>query len=199
MDVSSVQPTAAAITGAIKKSTAAVAESATTLTTTGDAYISKLAGIAAKYDPTHISLDQVPELGKDLYNSGMISSSAKAIMMGLPGIVKILARDGQSLGGLDIGTDGAVNLAKYWDSKASYQRTQEATNDVEQTASALETLASYQHNQVGANSTSAQIPLDIKGAISAYEVGIKNSSLDSQKVVDVLQALATSRKESSTS
>ena len=198
MYVSSVLSTlGVTATGMTSKSKIIQTDGETTPAATEDVYSSKIAEIAAKYDPSHISLDQVPEFGKELYAKGLISSSANGIMMGLPGIVKILARDGQSLGGLDIGTDGDVNLIKYSDSMVPYQRTHEATVDVEQTASTFKALASYKHSQINSNNAvSAQNTLNFQGARSAYKAGIQNSSLDAQKVLEVLQALVTSRKNS---
>lgn len=110
MNISSVLSTLGVTsTGTASKSNTSQADEEITPTT--DVYSSKIAKIAAKYDVTHISLDQVPELARELYNNGLVSGGgALGTMLGMPGIVNILSEDGQSLTGLNKGADGSVDL-----------------------------------------------------------------------------------------
>lgn len=202
MNVSSVLSNlGVASTGTI--SGAKVAQVDEEITPTTDVYSSKIAKIAAKYDVTHISLDQIPELARELYNNGLVSGGgALGTMLGMPGIVNILAEDGQSLTGLSKGADGAVDLLGYWKNIASHQRSPEATEETKHATDILEALSSYRSAASGSSETTAsttQGATNLHGAISAYQSGIDNSALDAQKVVNVLEALMSNRNNASVS
>ena len=120
----------------------------------------------------------------------------------MPGIVNILAEDGQSLTGLSKGADGAVDLLGYWKNIASHQRSPEATEETKHATDILEALSSYRSAASGSSETTAsttQGATNLHGAISAYQSGIDNSALDAQKVVNVLEALMSNRNNASVS
>jgi len=70
MNITSAQSVAAtALIESVNKS--ATAAQTSTQTNAEDSYTSDIAAIAAKYDPTNISLSEIPNLAKELYDKGL--------------------------------------------------------------------------------------------------------------------------------
>lgn len=171
MNITSVQSTVAAdMVGITKKSTATTDSPATTSTATEDLYTSKVATIAAKYDPSNISLDQVPNFANELVKNGLISGTEGVVLSSLPIIARHL-KGGESMG-LDASANGSVNLLQF--SRTQFQ-TAQSFGKSDQLADQQKTI-------------------DTITAISAYEQGAGNSSVDAQRVMDVLDALMSNRK-----
>lgn len=199
MNVTSTRSTAAPVIPSAVTQTAGVQSSkeqtASAIKSTDDTYESKLSEIASKYDPRHISLDDIPKLAKELYDNGLISNSDYSAMSSQAYFERSAEKDGLTIG-LAGGSDGTSDLVRVWKNNASYQPTAEATRSVAQTANILESLSFLPHNQSVSVNTNAtpQSNIDIHGAISAYETGIENSTMDAQRVVDVLEALVAKKK-----
>lgn len=195
MNVSPVLSTAGVVaTGtASKAKTNQSAENAAPVT---DSYSSTLSEIAAKYDPRHIALDDIPKLAKELHDNGLISGRNASLMSTLPQLERWLEEEGLTLG-LQAGADGTVDLLRHFKDKLPYQRTEEATQRAEQAVDVLEALSGYSQSasKSGNVSTNTGGALNVSGAISAYTAGIKTTTFDTQKVLDVLQALVA-KKES---
>jgi len=168
-------------------------ESATTAT---DVYSSKVAAIAAKYDPKHMTLEQIPELGNELLKNGLISGTEGVVLSSLPIVVRSLK--GNETIGLNAGSGGTVDLLQYAKSQFNTAKSfgkSDQLDGQQKTIDTLEAMSTYRQAQSGANNTAAsQSVLDVHGAITAYETGIDNSTVDAQRLVGVLEALVTNRE-----
>lgn len=194
MNVSSVQSTAAAaVAGVIKTSTAVATPTATTSTSTEDVFTSKIAAIAAKYDPRHMTLEQVPELGNELLKNGLITGTESVVFSSLPIIARSLK--GNETIGLNKGTDGKIDLLQFTQTQFNTAKAfgnKEQLDGQENTINTLEAMSTYRKTQSG--SAASQSALDVRGAISAYETGIDNSTVDTQRVMSVLEAIVANRE-----
>lgn len=199
MNVSSAQNTSAsAIIGSVNNPAITNATQTSSPSASQDAYTSSIAEIAAKYDPTNIPLSQVADLGKELYNKGLISSAENSLMMGLSQLEEDARSKGLTLGGLNVRTDGTVNLVAFYDKQRSSQPNPLATKLASDTYNILNDVAlqGASHGAppaVTSTTTGTQASLNISGAISAYKSGIDQSTYDSQKIFDVLKAITLSR------
>lgn len=198
MNVSSVQNISVTATiGSVNNPATTTATQTSTPTTVEDAYTSDIAAIAAKYDPTNIPLSQVADLGKELYNKGLISINESVLMMGLSQLEEDARSKGLHLGGLNVRTDGTVNLVAFYDKQRSSQPNPLATklssdiynvlNDV-----AVQEASTSTTPAVTSTITGTQASLNISGAISAYKSSIDQSTFDTQKIYDVLKAMTVS-------
>ncbi len=194
MNVSSVQSTAAAtVAGTVKSSIAIADPTATASTSTEDVFTSKIAAIAAKYDPRHMTMEQVPKLGNELLKNGLITGTEGVVFSSLP----ILARSlkGNETIGLNAGADGKIDLLQFTQTQFNTAKSfgkNEQLDEQENTINALEAMSTYRQAQSGAT-TSSQSALDVHGAITAYEAGIDNSTVDAQRIISVLEALVANR------
>lgn len=179
MDITSVSSAIATpATGNVSKTKAAQSNGNVTAT---DVYTSKIAEIAAKYDPSRIPMNKIPDLAKELYKNGLISATDSMVMSAQPGLEARLEKDGQTLG-LVKDAGGNVDLLTHWKNLAKQQKTTETTK----TANTLEALSSQSKTD---NNSAVNSAVDLQGAVSAYESGNGNSTMDSQRVVDVLEAI----------
>lgn len=195
MNVTSVQSNAAAaITGAVKNSTNAA--TVATSTTVSDVYTSKIATIAAKYDPRHMSLEQVPELGNELLKNGLISGTESMVFASMPIIARSLK--GNETIGLNAGVDGKVDLLQFSQTQFNTAKSfgkNEQLDGQEKTIDALAAMSTFRQAQSNSNTAATtQSALDVHGAITAYESGIDNSTIDAQRVLGVLDALVAKRE-----
>lgn len=203
MNITSAQSVAAtALIESVNKS--ATAAQTSTQTNAEDSYTSDIAAIAAKYDPTNIPLSQVADLGKELYNKGLISSNENSIMMGLSQRAELAMSQGLTIGGLNVRTDGTVNLIAFYDELKSSQPNPLATKLASDTYNVLNDVAfqGASHGAIPAvtsATTGTQASLNISGAISAYKSGIDQSTFDSQKTLDILKAMTVSRNNTTSS
>ncbi len=186
MNVSSVQSTTGvAATGTASK--AKNSQSAENAASATDRYSSTISEIASKYDPRHIALDKIPSLAKDLYSNGLISNVEAVVMSSLPTIMKSL-KGGETIG-LNMGADGAVDLLKYEKIQLETAKSFGDSQQLEERQKTIDTLESLtSHRQRGAS-------VNMTGAIAAYEDGISISTVNTQRIIDVLESLVANRGE----
>ncbi len=205
MYVSSAQLTAAtAIIESTNNPAITTATQTTTQTAAEDAYTSDIAAIAAKYDPTNIPLSQVADLGKALYNKGLISGFENSVLMGLSQRAELAMSQGLTIGGLNVRTDGTVNLLAFYDKLRSSQPNPLATQLATDTYNVLNDVALQEASTdaipaVTSTTTVAQAPVNISGALAAYTSSIDQSIFDTQKIFDVFKAMTASRNDTTAS
>lgn len=202
MSISTLQSlNGTAATGAVGKSASVQAGGDATSTqtkVTKDVYMSDLSDIAAKYDVRHVSPQQIPTMVKELSDKGLISDNACLGLLLLPHLMA----DGDVGAAMAMGSDGSVDLLKYW--KNTYtnvtQPSQEATASVEGAMNLFKALSQYPHEKSTASKSavSAQSVVNVRGA-SSYADAISKSTVDTQHVMNVLEALSVHSQDTSSS
>jgi hypothetical protein len=186
MEISSLRTVPVnAVQGVDARQSQAVTDSAQT--TEADQYSSKLAAIATKYDPRHIQIDQIPDLGRELYKNGLISGVESMAMSALPVILQDAKKNGYNIG-MDANADGSVDLLTYEQrqlgSSKSFGNSGQA-GERQQAVNVLEALSSLWKDRPNQHSSAA-------AGLSAYQRNIENASIDTQRVLNVLEALSVS-------
>jgi hypothetical protein len=201
MNVTSVQsPAITAVVGKVNSPTTTSTQA--TPAAIEDIYTSKIASIAAKYDPTNIPLSQIADLGKELYSKGLIPSDANSILMGLSQRQELAMSQGLSIGGLNVSNDGKVNLLAFYDSHRTSQPNANASKLAEDTYKALDAVALQAASfgtfpDAAPTTNDTQDPLNLNSAITAYKSSIGQATHDNQKIYTVLQAMVESRNNTS--
>lgn len=162
---------------------------------TKDTFTSTLIDIASRYDVRHISPQQIPELGKELYEKGLISGSEALGMSLLPHLIN----SGDV--GLTTGSDGTVDLLEHWRSVASMQQTSKAATEAQQAVNVLQSLTQYPHEKSSFSKPiiNVQRAVDVSGAASSYMNAISKTTTNAQRIVNVLEALSTHLQDTSNS
>jgi hypothetical protein len=184
MEISSLRSVAAiAVQGVDARQGQAATTSAQTIET--DQYSSRLAAVAAKYDPRHIQVDQIPDLGRELYKNGLISGVESMAMSALPIILEDAKKNGYSIG-MDAHADGSVDLLTYEQRQLGSSKSfgnSGQTGERQQAVNVLEALSSLWKDRPNQrNSTTS--------GLSAYQGNIDDASIDTQRVLNVLEALS---------
>lgn len=206
MDISALQSTnSTPATEAVKKSTAVQSGSETASNTeTKDKYSSKLAEIASRFDVTKITPRQMLAMSKELYDNKLISETEYMFMSFQPEVWDPNAPQTYP-GPKKLGPDDPRDFLSEWKYKATYQRSAEATNNAQNVINALEKVNALPHDNVVANSSSSrggvasseisgELTSEIQKAVSSYKKGISESTLDTEKMVKLLEALKAHRK-----
>jgi hypothetical protein len=206
MDITALQSTnATSTTEAVKKSTVVQSGAETAQTTeTKDMYSSKLAEIASRYDVTHITPRQMLAMSKELHDNKLISEKEFMFMSFQP---EVMDPNGpqSNPGPKKLGPDDPRNMLSEWKYKMSYQRSAEATNNAQNVINALEKVNALPHDNIVASSSSSssgdastdisgELSSEIKNAVSTYRKGISESTLDTEKMVNLLEAMKAHRK-----
>jgi hypothetical protein len=206
MDISALQSTnTTSATEVVKKSTVVQSGTETAQTTeTKDKYSSKLAEIASRYDVTKITPRQMLAMSKELYDNKLISETEFAFMSFQP---EVMDPNGpqSNPGPKKLGPDDPRDMLSEWKYKMSYQGSAEATNNAQNVINALEKVNALPHDNVASSSSSSSsggTSTDISGAltselqraVSSYKKGISESTLDTEKMVKLLEALKAHRK-----
>lgn len=208
MDISALQSTnATPVTEAVKKSTAVQSGTETATTTeTKDKYSSKLAEIASRYDVTKITPRQMQAMSKELYDNKLISETEHMFMSFQPEVWDPNAPQTYP-GPKKLGPDDPRDFLSEWKWKESYQPTALCASNAQNVVNALEKVNALPHDNVVASSSSSSgggssaeisgaFASEIQKAVSSYRKGISESTLDTEKMVKLLEALKAHRKAS---
>lgn len=166
-----------------------------------DSYTSKLTAIAAKYDPTNISLSDIPNLAKDLCDMGLVSTNVKIDLMSTAQAQESAMKLGLTIGGMNVKGDGTVNLLAFYDSERHQQPVEHGRQLAEDAYETLDDLASRLGNKDTASTATVfanlegQQSLNMHAGISAYKSCIDQSTFDNQKIIDVFNAMTVSRND----
>ncbi len=170
-----------------------------------DSYTSKLAAIGSKYDPTNIPLSEIPNLAKELYDRGLVTTNVKIELISIAQAQESAMERGLTIGGMHVKGDGTVNLLAFYDSERHHQPVAFGKQLADDAYEALDDVAS-QLNSKDTTSTSTafansgvQQSLNIRAGISAYKSGIDQSTFDGQKIIDVFKAMTVSRNDTTLS
>jgi hypothetical protein len=206
MNVTSLQATASTSATDAVTSNSVVQSGAETAPTaeTKDKYSSKLAEIASRYDVTKITPRQMLALSKELYDNKLISETEYAFMSFQPEVWDPNAPQTYP-GPKKLGPDDPRDFLSEWKTKATYQRSAEATNNAQNVINALEKVNALPHDNVVASSSSKSgggssseisgaLTSEIQKAVSSYRKGISESTLDTEKMAKLLEALNAHRK-----
>lgn len=208
MDISVLQSTAAT-TASEKVSNNSVVQSGTeaaTTTETKDKYSSKLAEIASRYDVTKITPRQMLAMSKELYDNKLISETEYMFMAFQPEVWDPNAPQTYP-GPKKLGPDDPRDFLSEWKWKKSYQPTALCASNAQNVVNALEKVNALPHDNVVASSSSSSaivasseisgaLTSEIQKAVSSYRKGISESTLDTEKMVKLLEALKAHRKPS---
>lgn len=198
MDVAAIKSmVSAAPAEAVKKSIGVKsgADTAAQTNEMADAYSSKLADIASRYDVENITPRQMVAMEKELYSNGLISETDYALT--------ILHYNKPSFsasypGELDRPDEPRNMLADFKD-MVSYMKTHDVVRNAEgvkngqHIVDGLEVL-DYLHDKTASSKTGSagtQSNADTQQAISSYKDVIGKSTFDAERVVAVLEALAS--------
>lgn len=167
-----------------------------------DSYTSKLAAIASKYDPTNIPLSEIPNLAKELYDRGLVTTNVKIELISIAQAQESAMERGLTIGGMHVKGDGTVNLLAFYDSERHHQPVAYGRQLAEDSYDALDDVVSQVSSKDTASTAAAfanfkvQPSLNIQAGIAAYTSSIDQSTFDSQKIFDVFKAMTVSRNDS---
>ena len=187
-------------TGIVEKNVGVQSGTVTTSAQTNatkDAYSSKLAEIASKYDVKNITPRQVQTMSKELYDNGLISLLSYGVMS-----LHYVKPDfsASNPGELDRPDEPRDMLAdfKYM---ASYQKTAEQKKNAQDLVDELELISSLSHDKNRSSKFTAppQSAVDAQAAASSYADAISQSTANTQNVVKVLEALTSYSQSTSSS
>ena len=207
MDISALQSTnATSATEAVKKNTVVQSgtETAPTAAESKDKYSSKLAEIASRYDVTKITPRQMLAMSKELYGNKLISETEYMFMSFQPEVWDPNAPQTYP-GPKKLGPDDPRDFLSEWKDKKSYQPTALCASNAQNVINALEKVNALPHDNVIASSSSSSgggtyseisgaLTSEIQKAVSSYKKGISESTLDTEKMVKLLEALNAYRK-----
>lgn len=183
MDVAALQSLVSSVTVGNISNNARVQSGTDTvaaqLTEAKDVYTSKLAEIAAKYDVKHMSANQVGDMAQELRDKGLISTPDFLSMSLLPHLMA----NGDAGAKAAMAADGTVDLIKYWNIKSV------KPSDAESGLNLFDTLTSKRNDKTDGTASA------VKVAASSYADAISKTTADSQSVVNVLNALASHKKD----
>ncbi len=167
-----------------------------------DSYTSKLAAIGSKYDPTNIPLSEIPNLAKELYDRGLVTTNVKIELISIAQAQESAMERGLTIGGMHVKGDGTVNLLAFYDSERHHQPVAYGRQLAEDSYDALDDVVSQVSSKDTASTAAAfanfkvQPSLNIQAGIAAYTSSIDQSTFDSQKIFDVFKAMTVSRNDS---
>ncbi len=205
MDISALQ-SSGDIATTNKVSNSPSVTTASTTSETKDKYSSKLAEIASRYDVTKITPRQMLAMSQELYDNKLISETDYMFMSFQPEVWDPNAPQTYP-GPKKLGPDDARDFLAEWKDKQSYQPTALCASNAQNVVNDLEKIAALPHDQVVASSASngldsnhvnVALTSEIRGAVEAYKKGISDSTLDTEKMIKLLEALQAHRKPAGT-
>lgn len=208
MDISAIKSmVSAAATEAVKRSSgvkSGVDAAAAQTNETNDAYTSKLADIASRYDVENITPRQMIAMEKELVDNGLITSTDYALTIlhyNKPGF------SASYPGELDR-PDEPRNMLADFKEMVTYLKTNDIARNAEgakngqHIVDGLEALDSLFHDKRRSGKTdfsSAQSSADVQKAVLSYADAIDKTTFDAGRVAAVLEALAAHSQNKSSS